>query len=79
MYSKVDVRKPDVRFGDPDENMSGFRIVRISDVRFTTNRPVFELYSDIRNPDKLSGFQTTPIARTSDNRTKNVRIDQNRF
>ena len=37
----MDVRKPDVRFGYPDENMSGFRIVRISDVRFTTNRPDF--------------------------------------
>ena len=38
----VNVRIPDVRFGEPDINVSGYRIVRISDVRFTTNRPDFE-------------------------------------
>ena len=67
MYT-VNVRKPDVRFGEPDEKTSGFRIVRLSDVRFTVNRPDFECPNrlrelefklpNVRNPDKLSGFQT---------------------
>ena len=33
-------RKPDVRFGEPDENMSGIRHVRLSDVRFIQLYPV---------------------------------------
>ena len=47
--STVNVRIPDVRFGKPDENMSGYRIIRISDVRFITKRPV-------QNPTKLDRF-----------------------
>ena len=34
-------RKPDVRFGKPDTIVSGFQIVRILNVRFTTNLPDF--------------------------------------
>ena len=59
IHSTVNVRIPNVRFAKPDENMSGFRIVRISNVRFTTNRPDFRhiVQPDCpitgrRNPDK---------------------------
>ena len=34
MLYTVNVRIPDVRFGEPDAFSSGFRIVRLSDVRF---------------------------------------------
>ena len=57
----VNVRKPDVRFGEPDEKTSGFRIVRISDVRFIQlypvfGRPVHTVISE--NRTFMSGFRT---------------------
>ena len=61
----VDVRKPDVRFGDPDENMSGFRHVRLSDVQF------IQLYPVLRRrqlPERLKSGHKCPV-QTSDNRT----------
>ena len=41
IHTTVDVQKPDVRFGKPDEKASGYRIVRISDVRELTMSPDF--------------------------------------
>ena len=43
----VDVRIPDVRFGYPDKNMSGFRHIRLSDVRFIPLYPVFRRPIDL--------------------------------
>ena len=43
----VNVRKPDVRFGEQDINVSGYRIVRISDVRFITKPPDFRRPIDL--------------------------------
>ena len=37
----MNVRLPDVQFGKPDEKASGFRIVRISNVRDLLYRPDF--------------------------------------
>ena len=53
----MDVRKPDVRFFYQDENMSGFRHFRFSDVRFILVHTI------------ISGFRTFYIYKTSENRT----------
>ena len=50
----VNVRKPDVRFGKPDEKASGFQHVQFSDVRFYNVRFSDVIYKNtvnVRNPD----------------------------
>ena len=50
LSNTVNVRKPDVRFGEPDEKTSGFQHVRISDVRFITKRPVIKRLLYLKRP-----------------------------
>ena len=57
----VNVRIPDVRFGYPDENMSGFRIIRLSDVRFIQLCPVIGRLLYLKRP--ITGHKRPVIGR----------------
>ena len=51
-------RKPDVRFGEPNEKASGFRIVRISNVRDLLYCPDFR---SIQLPERLKSGHKCPV------------------